>query len=119
MLAKEIRQIFDSPDLAHANEHLRELAEKYKETLPDFSAWLEANIPESLTVLSFDESVRKKLRTSNIMENTHRQLKSRLRIVGLFPNDTSLLRLASALLNEISDDWESGSKSYMSFTEKS
>ena len=119
VLAKEIRQIFDSSDLAHANEHLRDLAEKYKKTLPDFSAWLEANIPESLTVLSFDESVRKKLRTSNIMENIHRQLKSRLRIVGLFPNDTSLLRLASALLNEISDDWESSSKSYMSFTEKS
>jgi transposase-like protein len=119
ILAREIRLIFDSPDLAHANEQLSRLVEKYKNTLPAFSAWLEESIPESLTVFSFEESVRKKLRTSNIMENTNRQLKRRIRVVGLFPNESSLLRLSSALLAEISDEWESSSKHYMVFEKNS
>jgi len=52
----------------------------------------------------------KKLRTSNIMENLNKQIKLRTKLVGAFPNKQSLLRLASAILSEISDDWETGKK---------
>jgi len=46
-------------------------------------------------------------------ENFNPQICRRTRIVGLFPNETSLIRLVSAILAEISDEWESG-KVYLS-----
>jgi len=48
------------------------------------------------------------MRTTNGLENLNRQIKRRTRVAGLFPNEESLLRLASAVLMEISDEWESG-----------
>ena len=51
---------------------------------------------------------QKKLRTSNALERVNQELKRRTRVARLFPNEASLLRLVTALLAEISDDWEAG-----------
>ena len=51
---------------------------------------------------------RKRLRTTNSLENLNQQIRRRTRVAGLFPNEASLLRLASAVLMEISEDWETG-----------
>ncbi|MFO7936793.1 MAG: transposase, partial [Kiritimatiellia bacterium] len=51
---------------------------------------------------------RTRLRTSNMAENLNRQIKRRTRTAGLFPNEESLLRLVTAVVSEISDDWEAG-----------
>jgi transposase-like protein len=115
VLAEEIRHVFDSPDLPRAQDQLTRLSKQYEKSHPAYSSWLSKNIPEGLSVFAFEETHRKKLRTSDIMENTNRQLKTRTRLIGLFPNESSLLRLASALLNELSDDWECDTKSYMNF----
>ena len=51
---------------------------------------------------------QRRLRTSNAIERVNQELKRRTRVAYIFPNESSLLRLCSALLAEISDDWESG-----------
>jgi transposase-like protein len=51
---------------------------------------------------------QKRLRTSNAMERVNQEIKRRTRVARLFPNEASILRLVTALLSEISDDWESG-----------
>ena len=53
---------------------------------------------------------RKRLRTTNLLERTNKELKRRTRVATLFPNEASLLRLVSAVLIEISEEWESGRK---------
>ncbi|MEG2236322.1 MAG: transposase, partial [Akkermansia sp.] len=77
------------------------------------SSWMLENIPEGLTLQDFPEPIRKKLRTSNMMENINRQIKRRTKVACLFPNTDSILRLVSAILQEISNEWESG-RSYLS-----
>jgi transposase-like protein len=72
------------------------------------AAWLEENVPEALTVLSIPASHRRRLRTTNGLERLNKEIKRRTRVATLFPNEDSLLRLASAVLSEISDDWETG-----------
>ena len=59
------------------------------------------------------EAQRHRLRTSNACENLNRQVRRRTAVAGLFPNEASLLRLVSAILMEISEDWET-SKCYLS-----
>lgn len=68
----------------------------------------ETNIPEGFTVFSIPEAHRKKTRTSNACETLNSQIKRRTRVVGLFPNEDSLLRLVTAVLIEISETWETG-----------
>ena len=52
------------------------------------------------------------MRTSNALERVNQELKRRTRVARVFPNESSLLRLISALLCETSDDWETG-KTYL------
>lgn len=57
-------------------------------------------------MLAFPGNHRRELRTANPLETTNKEVKRRTRVAILFPNDASLLRLVSAVLIEISDDWE-------------
>ncbi|MFT5906157.1 MAG: putative transposase [Cryomorphaceae bacterium] len=94
---------------------LETLVKKYEKSAPDLSRWMENNIPEGLTILSLPENVRKRLRTSNMCENLNSQINRRTRVVGLFPNEASLLRLVTSVLMEISEGWETG-KTYLKTT---
>ncbi len=107
-VAADLRSIFNSVDLAQAQRRLKTIVEKYQESAPQLAQWLEANAPESLTVFNLPEAHRRKLRTTNSLERLNKEIKRRTRVATLFPNEKSLERLVTALLNEISDDWESG-----------
>jgi putative transposase len=67
---------------------------------------MESNIPQGFTVFGFPAAHQRRLRTSNPIERVNIELKRRTRVAGIFPNEASLLRLVSALLIEISDQWE-------------
>ena len=106
----DLRAVFDAPDRPEAERQLGLAVEKYRTTAPRLADWLEANIPEGLSVFALPRSHRRRLRTSNMLERLNEELKRRTRVAGLFPNDASLLRLVSAVLMEVSEDWESNRK---------
>src|SRR6185437_5695712 len=102
----DVQGVLDAPDLPAAEERLGRVVRKYEKPAPKLAAWLEANVPESLTVLRLPAAHRKRLRTTNMLERLNREIKRRTRVATLFPNEASLLRLASAILIEISEEWE-------------
>lgn len=55
----------------------------------------------------------KRIRTTNMIERINKELKHRSRSIGAFPNDSSLLRLAGAILIDINEEWITG-KRYLS-----
>jgi transposase-like protein len=105
-VARDLRRVFDADEPAEAERRLKEVVARYQKTAPQLAAWLEHAIPEALTVLKIPASHRRRLRTTNSLERLNREIKRRTRVATLFPNEASLLRLASAVLSEISDDWE-------------
>jgi putative transposase len=107
-VAQAIRSVFDSPSRPAAEIRLKEIVTHYAKSSPKLSAWLEENLPQSLTVFALPLAHQKRLRTSNGLERVNQELKRRTRVARVFPNEASLLRLVSALLAETSDDWESG-----------
>jgi len=111
-VASDIRDIFAASKLTLAEPLLAEAVRKYEKNAPELATWMEHNIPEGLTILNLPEHVRKRLRTSNMCENINSQISRRTRVVGLFPNEASLLRLVTAVLMEISEGWETG-KTYL------
>ena len=103
-----LRDIFDAPDRPEAERRLALTVEKYSSTAPRLSEWMESNVPEGFTVFILPAHHRRQMRTVNSLENLNRQIKRRTRVASLFPNEDSLLRLVTAVLMEISDEWESG-----------
>jgi len=113
-VANDLRTIFNAPDRATAEAYLAKTVAKYQPEATRLSEWLAANIPEGLTVFSFRESFRRLLRTTNGVERLHREIRRRARVVSIFPNQASCLRLVSAVLNEISEEWLTG-RTYLNF----
>ena len=107
-VSQDLRGVFNAPDRHEADRLLAQLVQKYTKDAPDLAAWMETDIPEGLTVFELPETHRRRLRTTNTLERLNQEIKRRTRVATLFPNEASLLRLTSAILNEISDDWETG-----------
>lgn len=109
-VAGELKAIFNASDRAEADRKLAKFALDWREKAPKLASWAEENIPEGLAVfeLGLTEAQRKRLRTTNSLENLNQQIKRRTAVARLFPNEASLLRLASAVLMEISEEWETG-----------
>jgi putative transposase len=110
--AADLRAVFESRDRLEAERKLRQAVDKYAPKAPELSSWMEADVAESLTVFAFPEAHRRRLRTSNLMERISQEIKRRTRVAALFPNEAALLRLVSAVLMEISEEWES-EKTYL------
>ena len=110
VVAEGLRGVFNAIDRADADRKLADFVAAWREDAPKLASWAEENIGEGLTVfdLGLTEAQRKRLRTTNSLENLNQQIKRRTRVARLFPNEESLLRLASAVLMEISEEWETG-----------
>jgi transposase-like protein len=112
-VAADLRGVFNAGDRGEAERLLKLAVEKYQKTAPRLANWMEANIPQGLTVFGLPASHRRRLRTTNMLERLNKEIKRRTRVATLFPNEQSLLRLVSAVLIETSEDWETG-KIYLS-----
>jgi len=115
-VAADIRAVFNAQDRTEADALLRRTVQKYETIAPKLAAWLDETLPEGLTVFALPESHRRLLRTTNALERLNREVRRRTRVASIFPNEASCLRLVSALLMEVSDDWQAG-KAYLTFTE--
>lgn len=115
-LAADIRDVYNAPSREEANRRLQVAVKKYEKTASRLAHWMEDNLPQGLAVFSLPEAHRRRMRTSNMIERLNKEIKRRTRVASLFPNEDSLLRLVTAVVNENSDDWESG-KIYLNMKE--
>lgn len=114
-VAAAIRALFNAPNRAAADALLAQTVQTYAKSASKLASWLEVAIPEGLTVFAFPRGHHQRLRTTNGLERLNQEIRRRTRVVGVFPNEASCLRLVSALAMETSDEWEAG-KVYLSVT---
>ena len=69
---------------------------------------MEENLPEGFTIFEFPRNAYRRLRTINQVENLNKQIRRRTQVVGIFPNKESALRLITAVLMEVHEDWITG-----------
>jgi len=117
-IAQTMKIIFNSPDRQTAIYNVEKACEIYKKTAPDFIVWLEQNIEDALTVFCFPEMYWKRIRTVNPLERVNEEIRRRTRVVGIFPNKASCIRLITAVLIEIHESWMTGKK-YINFDNES
>jgi transposase-like protein len=100
--------MFNAPDRKTAEELLQAAIQKYAISAPRLSAWPEDSLSEGFSVFDFPLEHRRTIRTTNSLERINKEIRRRTRVVGVFPNEASCLRLVSALLMEISEEWQIG-----------
>ena len=106
--------MFNAPNLEAAQRRLDAAVERYRERAPKLAGWMEENLPEGLSVFRIPKAHRRQLRTSNWLENLNGKLRKRTSVVGLFPNEDSILRLVSAFLRDTDERWLTGRR-YLTF----
>ncbi|MDQ3438304.1 MAG: IS256 family transposase [Actinomycetota bacterium] len=105
-LAADLRAIFAAPDGRSALGLASSVAEKWRRKGHEKVAeHIEEHIEECLSCLAFPESHRQRIRTTNGLERLNQEIKRRTRVVRIFPNRASCLRLVSALAVEQSEEW--------------
>ena len=104
-VASRIRAIFNAPDRAEAERLLQLFIRDHEKSAPKLASWAETALPEGFTVFAFDEELRKRLRTSNVVERLNKEILRRSRVATMFPNEASCLRLVTAVVMEISEEW--------------
>lgn len=114
-VGQKVTAIFNAPNREESERLLGMAVAHYEKSAPQLSEWLEGNIPEGLAVFDFPEKHQKRIRTSNMVERQNREIRRRTKVVGIFPNNASCLRLVSAILMETDQEWAS-SKVYLNMT---
>ena len=109
----DLRAVFSASDRDETERQLRTMIEKWTAPAPKLARWLEENVPEGFAVYTTPPLQQYRLKPTNLVEWINRELRRRTRVVSIFPNEASLLRLVSAILVETSEEWESQKKRYL------
>jgi putative transposase len=108
-LASDLRAIFAAPSRKQALTIASSVAERWRQKGNEKVAeHIEEHIEECLSCLAFPESHRRRIRTTNGLERLNQEIKRRTRVVRIFPNEKSCLRLVTALAVEQSEEWITG-----------
>ena len=105
MIATAIRQVFNAASGAEARERLGEVAERLADHAPKVAELLLGAEEDLLGFYALPKEHWSKLRSTNPLERVNREIGRRSDVVGIFPNDAALIRLAGALLIEQCDEW--------------
>ena len=105
LLAALIRPIFNATSLAEARDRLSEAVAHLEGSLDKVATLLEDAEPDILAFYSFPADHWRKLRSTNPLERFNKEIGRRTDVVGIFPDDAALIRLAGMLCIEQNDEW--------------
>ena len=111
-LHARVRAIFDAPDLETARTLLAKVVADYERQAPTAVATLERGFDDATAVLALPLPYRKRLRTTNGQERLNEEVRRRERVIRIFPNRESTMRLLGALLLEQDEQWSTGKRSF-------
>jgi putative transposase len=102
---QELRWIYDRRELAEARADLAAWLKKWSPRYEKLTSWVEENIEETLTYYRLPRQHHKHMRSTNMLERLNEEIKRRTRVVRIFPNGDSCLRLIRALAVETHENW--------------
>ena len=115
-LAAALKEVFGSGDMEKAVRRAKELVQEIGARKPKLADWIETGIGDCLTVFSFPDSHRTRLRTTNMVERLNKEIKRRTSVIEIFPSEQSAERLIGALLIDQDEKWQAG-RTYLNMDE--
>lgn len=107
---QELRWLYDRRDLAEARKDLGQWLDRWGQKYPKLCEWVEENIGETFTFYHLPLQHHKHMKSTNMLERLNEEIKRRTRVVRIFPNEASCLRLIRALAVETHEGWLEASR---------
>lgn len=105
-VAAAAKLVFQAADMAEAKRRLAEFSDRFQKTAAKAVACIEEGFADAMAVMALPEKYRRRLRTTNMQERLNEEIRRRERVIRIFPNDESALRLIGALLAEHNEAWQ-------------
>lgn len=106
MVSALIRQVFVQPDEDSAHRTWRQVADQIRKRFPKAAELMDEAEHDVLAYFAYPAPHRVKLHSTNTLERLNKEVKRRANVVGIFPNEASILRLIGAVLMEQNDEWQ-------------
>lgn len=113
MVAATVRTIFAQPDPASTGDQLRLVSDMLRDRHPAVSDLLLEAEADVCAYAGFPQAHWKKIWSTNPLERLMREIKRRADVVGIFPDDGSILRLVGSVLSEQHDEWQVTDRRYL------
>lgn len=104
-LLDALRDVWAAPSRVEAEARLARLVATVRKPVPALATWLEETAPATLACYEVAAPLRRRLSSTNSIELDHAAVRRRTRVIRIFPNEPSLLRLGTALAIERNDLW--------------
>jgi len=109
-MKEDLRELYEAVDLDSARKIRDQIIGKYETRAPKAAALLDEAFDDITAVLAVPLKYRKRLRTTNSVERLNQEIRRRERVIRIFPNEASVIRLMGALLMEQDEKWQTGRK---------
>ena len=114
MVAAVFRTIFAQPDPATVAATWDQVRDQLADRFPKIGPLMDDANAEVLAFAAFPRSHWSKVWSTNPLERLNKEVKRRARVVGIFPNEASVIRLVGAVLADVHDEWQAGDRRYLS-----
>jgi transposase-like protein len=116
MVAAVFRTIFAQPDPETVAATWDQVRDQLGSRFPKIATLMDTAKAEVLAFTGFPRSHWVKIWSTNPLERINKEIKRRSRVVGIFPNEASVIRLVGAVLADMHDEWQAGDRRYLSDT---
>ena len=99
----ELNEMFNCQSLEDARNVRDRILDDYRDVAESAMNCLEEGFESAMTIMALPKHLRRYYRTSNHIERLNKELKRRSKVIGIFPNEDSLLRLMGSVLIEQND----------------
>jgi len=111
-VAQDLVIVFEPEERIECLRRGQEMAAKWQARYPAVAKMLQEGLEDCLSSLDFPEHHRRRLQSTNLLENVMKRLKKRSRVVGVFPSRSSCDRLLGAQLLELHEEWSVEERPY-------
>lgn len=112
-VAAMLKTIFAQESKAEAEVQWKIVTDAFRKTLPDLAKMMASSMEDVMAYMSFPREHWSQISSTNPIERVNREIKRRVDVIGIFPNDAAIIRLVGALMLEMNDEW-TVSRRYMS-----
>lgn len=109
-LASELKDMFHASTMEEARRLEKSIYDEYNDVAAEAMSILDEGFEDSITIMVLPSKYRTALRTSNIIERENREIRRREKVIQIFPNTDSIIRLIGAILMDDHNGWSTGQR---------
>ncbi len=112
----ELKMLFKTNNIEIARKMKDELIDKYSEMYSKMTECLDEGFEDGFQYCAVEETNYSRLKSTNMLERLNSEIRRREKVVRIFPNEASAIRLIGAVLIDINEEWKTSSRQYIKYT---